>query len=198
MADELSSKPKKETSWVILWNYHAHFQGKFIKWWPYMMMSLSRLGGHWVDDLLSYNIAWFFLSFTMSNDHRADFWECWQAPEHIISKGSLLLKFQRKMTLELSFENFDQYPSQNLQKSARYWICYVKSQQTDFDCCVDQFIREQFVPELLRYECPPRLGPLGHLFDGPRRKDTKLMIVTNISISMENRKSKSVYRADSW
>jgi len=31
-----------------------------------------------------------------------------------------------------------------------------------FDCWVDEFMREQFVPELLSCECQPRMGPLGY------------------------------------
>jgi len=50
--------------------------------------------------------------------------------------------------------------------------------KTDFDCWVDQFIREQFVPELLPCEFQPRLGPLGHWFDSPRWEDKKFMVVT--------------------
>jgi len=44
------------------------------------------------------------------------------------------------------------------------------------------------------YEFQPRLGLLDHWFDGSRRKDKKLMVVTRISISTENRKSdQSIY-----
>ena len=38
------------------------------------------------------------------------------------------------------------------------------------------------------------MRPLGYGLKGPRWKDTKLIVVTNILISTENRKSKSVYQ----
>jgi len=52
------------------------------------------------------------------------------------------------------------------------------------------FIMEQFVPELLPCEFQPQMGPLVYWFEGPRWKDKKLMVVTNIST--ENQESKSV------
>jgi len=39
-----------------------------------------------------------------------------------------------------------------------------------------------------------RLGPLFYWVEGPRQKDQKCIVVTNISISTENRQAKSVYR----
>ena len=56
-----------------------------------------------------------------------------------------------------------------------------------------QIYKEQLVPELLPCEFTPRMGPLGPWFEGPRWKEKKLMVVKNILIGTENRKSKSVY-----
>jgi len=52
--------------------------------------------------------------------------------------------------------------------------------ETDFDCWVDKFMREQLVPELFLCEFGPRMRPLGHWSEGPRWKDKKLIFVMNI------------------
>jgi len=54
------------------------------------------------------------------------------------------------------------------------------------------------VPGVRTYEFQPWLGLLDHWFDGPRREDKKFMVVTNISTSTENRKSKWVYWRHEW
>jgi len=58
----------------------------------------------------------------------------------------------------------------------------------------DFFFRVRFF--MLSFECHPWMGLLGYWFEGPRWKDKKLMVVTNILIStkyLENLNSKSVY-----
>jgi len=64
---------------------------------------------------------------------------------------------------------------------------------TDFDCWVDSFTTEQFVPELLSDEFQTRLGPLWNRFKGPRRKHKQLTTMLNKSISTQIRQAKSVY-----
>ena len=73
----------------------------------------------------------------------------------------------------------------NLLKKFRLFITvmlgivdYVLFVSIIFDCWVDKLRIEQFVPKLLPYELPPRLGPLIHWFDGPRRKDKNPVVVT--------------------
>jgi len=66
--------------------------------------------------------------------------------------------------------------------------CDVK---TGFDCWVDSFITEQFVPELLSCEFQPRLGPLCEWF---QRHFTSKVILRPRSFHGASEKRKSKYR----
>jgi len=73
------------------------------------------------------------------------------------------------------------------------WILGQRFEYMDCDCWVDwlRFVRKQYVPDMLPCDFQARMGPLGLWFEVTRR--TKLMVVTNILINTENRKSKSDY-----